>query len=38
MTHRIDCEDACELAQLKADVIEQGYKYLALGLVLRFWK
>ena len=38
MTHRIDCIDARELAQLKADVIEQGYRYIVLGLTVRYWR
>lgn len=38
MTYRIDCEDEYELAKIKADVIEQGYRYVVIGLVVRYWK
>lgn len=34
----IEADDQYELAQLKADVKEQGYRYIAIGLTLRYWK
>lgn len=34
----IEAYDRYELVQLKADVKEQGYRYIAIGLTLRYWK
>lgn len=34
----IEADDQYELIQLKADVKEQGYRYIAIGLTLRYWK
>lgn len=38
MTNIIECDDIHELAQLKADAAEQGYRYIAIWLTLRYWK
>lgn len=34
----IEAGDRWELVQLKTDVKEQGYRYIAIGLTLRYWK
>lgn len=38
MTWVIECDDKYELAQLRADAIEQGYRIVCIGLTLRYWK
>ncbi len=36
--HTLDCETEFELLQAKADIAERGYRYLSIGLTLRYWR
>jgi len=38
MTYTLDCSTPFELLQAKADIGERGYRYVAIGLTLRYWK
>jgi len=38
MTYTLDCNTAFELLQNKAEVAVLGYRYVAIGLTLRYWK
>lgn len=36
--HTLDCSTEFELLQAKAEIAEKGYRYVAIGLVLRYWE
>lgn len=36
--YTLDCGTAFELLQAKADIAERGYRYVAIGLTLRYWR
>ena len=38
MTYTLDCDTPFELLQNKAEVAGLGYRYLSIGLTLRYWK
>lgn len=38
MTYTLDCNTPFELLQAKVDIAERGYRYVSIGLTLRYWK
>lgn len=38
MTHTIKCQSEFGVLQAKADVAAQGYRYVAIGLTVRYWR
>ena len=38
MTYTLDCATPFELLQAKAELALQGYRYVAIGLTLRYWR